>query len=142
MNRFKRYIYDTTMAICGHNLVNGIHWGLFKPDAIDDWKDYLVLTPFGVAELVESSGMTTIETHGIRFQVYTNSLATSGEYVESLFTGFYKHTVALGDNSYIIDARKVDDTVELVPERWVDGSEIWLGVLGMAFTVQRAVVQN
>ncbi len=138
MNSFRKKIKELCLELSG--LPGGVHWGLYLPRSEAPWQDYLVLVPGEGPIETEDTGDTTIELRSIRFQFYTSSLKTGGTLVEALYKKMRKLETILSDGNRIIGGYKVDDTALLDPNRWYDGTEVWLSLLSFEFFVQRTVV--
>ncbi len=139
MNSFRKKLYELGLSM-SERLPGGVHWGLNLPAKDKEWQNYLVLVPGDGFPMEEVSGDTTVESRDCRFQFYTDSLETSGELVEELYQRTRNMGEVLEDGNRIIGGKKISDTCMLDPNRWYDGSEIWIGLIVIDFTVQVSVV--
>lgn len=136
MNTFLKAIKDLTSDLLGSSLGNGIHWGTFSPRT-GEWKDYCVLVPSATSQIIRDTGKATVEVRMVRFQFFSTSLATVGTYIQTLEEATRKISLALNDGNRIIDGEKEAEDSFLDPDRWDDGSEIWIGLIMIGFSVQR-----
>lgn len=137
MNFFRKAIFERTQELLSA-LAGGVHWNLYLPRG-GTWQDYVVMTPVTASVDNEDTGPETIETRVVRFQIFTNGLESSGENTEVLYKGFRRFSTVLDDGDRIIDCFKDAEDCYLDPDRWSDGSEIWISALQLAFNVQRSI---
>lgn len=137
MNSFRADIFEK-IGIILPDLKDKVYWGIHLPrDGV--WEDYVVLTPVTAPVESENTGSETIEARTVRFQIFCNSLETIGVYTDTLYQGFRKYSNVLSDGNRIISCSKEAEDCFLDPNRWSDGSEVWISALQLVFMVQRRI---
>ena len=137
MNAFRAEIFNRVNELLP-DLPGGIHWGMHVPRG-GVWQNYVVLVPVTAPLDTENTGSETIELRTVRFQIYTSGLEDSGSMADTLYKGFRRYSKVLSDRNKIISCDKDAEDTFLDPDRWSDGSEIWICALQLVFTVQRSV---